>query len=103
MMGRQSQVLRSEQAGGGGALAACGDASWYCLRLRCAAGGRPGWVSSRSVHHQEHSRSSLSLSELQFIYTHRALKSRGGGRQGSHFWVGEAGALGEVSQWLHGS
>lgn len=67
----------------------------------CAAGGRPGWVSSRSVHHQEHSRSSLSLSELQFIYTHRA--TEGGGRQGSHFWVGEAGALGEVSQWLHGS
>lgn len=27
-------MLWSEQAGGGGALAACGDASWYCLRLR---------------------------------------------------------------------
>lgn len=50
MMGRQSQVLRNEQAGGGGALPAAWAHELWCRVLVApeTAGGRQEWASSRN-------------------------------------------------------
>lgn len=78
---------------------------WWCLLvLTEAAGGRQEWASSRNASHQEHSRDSLSLSELKLIYTHRAPKSLRR-QQAEEPFVGGGGwgTLCEVSQCLHSS
>ena len=95
--------MSRQEVGGGGCRPAGPTGLWCCLLVVAeAAGGRRGWASSRKASHREHSRGSLSLSELKLINTHRAPKSLG--RQQTEEPLPSGGGwcvLCEVSGWLH--